>query len=80
MPYMYFNFQYLAFMLPAILLSFIAQIMVKSTYAKYSKVLNRRGLTGAMAAEQVLWGNHVPASALSISGGTLPTTLTPAAM
>lgn len=60
MPYMYFNFQYLAFMLPAILLSFIAQMMVKTTYAKYSKVLNRRGLTGAMAAEQVLWGNQVP--------------------
>ena len=34
MPFAYFNFQYLAFMLPAILLSFIAQMMVKTTYAK----------------------------------------------
>ena len=38
MGYMYFNFQYLAFMLPAILLSFVAQMMVKTAYAKYSKV------------------------------------------
>ena len=60
MGYLYFNYQYLLFMLPAIALSMIAQIMVKSAFSRYSKVLNRRGLTGAMAAEQVLWANQVP--------------------
>ena len=60
MGYLYFNFQYLLFMLPAVALSFIAQIMVKSTFNRYSRVMNRRGMTGAMAAEQVLWANHVP--------------------
>ncbi len=71
MGYMYFNFQYLAFMLPAIILSFVAQMMVKSAYAKYSKVYNRRGLTGAMAAEQVLMGNHVPGIRFEHIGGNL---------
>lgn len=71
MGYMYFNFQYLAFMLPAIILSFVAQMMVKSAYAKYSKVYNRRGLTGAMAAEQVLWGNHVPGIRFEHISGSL---------
>lgn len=60
MGYLYFNFQYLLFMLPAVALSFIAQVMVKSTFSRYSRVMNRRGMTGAMAAEQVLWANHVP--------------------
>ena len=60
MGYLYFNFQYLLFMLPAVALSFIDQIMVKSTFNRYSRVMTRRGMTGAMAAEQVLWANHVP--------------------
>lgn len=71
MGYMYFNFQYLAFMLPAIILSFAAQMMVKSAYAKYSKVYNRRGLTGAMAAEQVLMGNQVPGIRFEHISGSL---------
>lgn len=71
MGYMYFNFQYLAFMLPAIILSFVAQMMVKSAYAKYSKVYNRRGLTGAMAAEQVLMGNQVPGIRFEHISGSL---------
>ena len=71
MGYMYFNLQYLAFMLPAIILSFAAQMMVKSAYAKYSKVYNRRGLTGAMAAEQVLMGNQVPGIRFEHISGSL---------
>lgn len=71
MGYMYFNLQYLAFMLQAIILSFAAQMMVKSAYAKYSKVYNRRGLTGAMAAEQVLMGNQVPGIRFEHISGSL---------
>ena len=38
-----------------LILSVIAQAMVKSTYAKQSKVLASRGLTGAQAAARVLY-------------------------
>ena len=45
---------YLMFMLPAIILSLVASIKVKSTFAKYSKVPSHYGLTGAEAAERML--------------------------
>ncbi len=58
MPY-YYSYgygylSYLVFMLPAILLAVIAQIMVKSAYSKYSKISNSRGITGCDAAMRVL--------------------------
>ena len=40
--------------MPAILIALWAQIRVKSTFSRYSKVENRRHLTGAQAAELVL--------------------------
>lgn len=48
----YFN--YLIFMLPAILVSMLAQFKVKSTFSKYSTVLSKSNLTGAKAAQKVL--------------------------
>ena len=45
---------YLAFMLPAILLSLLASLRVKLTFAKYSKVPSAYGLTGAEAASRML--------------------------
>jgi Zn-dependent membrane protease YugP len=39
---------------PALIFMIYAQIKVKSTYSKYSKVYNQRGITGAQAAAQVL--------------------------
>ena len=51
---LYFNFNYLIFMLPALIITFIVQIKLKITYAKYSKVKNKRGLTGAQAAQETL--------------------------
>lgn len=41
-------------MLPAIIISLVAQIGVKSTFSKYSKVRNMRNMTGAEAASRVL--------------------------
>ncbi len=41
-------------LLPAILLALYAQTRVKSTYAKYAKVGNHRGMTGADAARMIL--------------------------
>lgn len=41
-------------LIPAIIFSIVAQIMVKSAFSEYSKVRNSRGLTGADAAREIL--------------------------
>lgn len=46
--------RYLIFAAPVLLFAIWAQIRVKSTYSKYSKIRNSRGLTGAAAAELIL--------------------------
>jgi len=43
-------------LIPAILLSIYAQWKVQSTFAKYSKIRNRRGVTGAQVADAILRG------------------------
>jgi hypothetical protein len=50
----YFDINYLIYILPAIILGLYAQGRVQSTYAKYSRVPSRRGLTGAQAARYLL--------------------------
>ena len=52
-------FSYLLWMLPAIILSAIAQFMVRSAYNKNSKIRNSRNLTGAEAARQVLMNHNI---------------------
>ncbi len=52
-------FSYLAFMLPGLILSIYAQYKVKSSFSRYSRVVNSRGLTGADAARAVLAQNGV---------------------
>ncbi|MBR3961025.1 MAG: zinc metallopeptidase [Clostridia bacterium] len=47
-----FDYYYLILVIPAVLISLIAQIKVKSAFSKYSKVSSR--LTGAEAAERLL--------------------------
>jgi len=41
-------------LIPAIIISFIAQTMVKSAYSKYSEVSTRNGYTGAQIARSML--------------------------
>lgn len=50
----WYDYYYIILVMPAILLSLIAQIAVKSTYRKMSRIKNVSGLTGAAAAEKVL--------------------------
>ena len=50
---------YIVLVVPCIILAFWAQAQVKSTFSRYERVLTRRGLTGAMAAEAVLRQNGV---------------------
>lgn len=62
MPYFGYygiDMYYIVLVIPCIILAFWAQSKVKSTFGKYSQVLNRRGMSGAQAAEAVLRANGV---------------------
>ncbi len=48
------DYYYWILVIPALLISLIAQVKVKSTYARYNRVPNRRGYTAAMLARQIL--------------------------
>jgi Zn-dependent membrane protease YugP len=50
----FYFYQYYWIMLPAILLSFIAQSMVTSSFNKYKTVRNERNITGEKAARMIL--------------------------
>lgn len=54
-----FDWTYLVFILPCIVISIICQANVSSAFTKYSKMPNSRNMTGAMAAEYVLRQNGV---------------------
>lgn len=56
---MYFDYTYIIFVLPAVLLSLWASGAVKSRFAKYDRVRSRKGLTGAQAAELLLRANGI---------------------
>ena len=51
---MYFDPMYFIFALPALLLGLYAQFKIKSSYNKYLKIANGRGITGATAARSLL--------------------------
>lgn len=50
----FYDYYYLILVVPAIIISVIAQANVKSTYKKMSSVQNRKRITGAQAAYSVL--------------------------
>ncbi len=52
----YFDYTYFIFIVPALIITMYAQFKVKSTFAKYSGVMTRRGMTGAQAAAEVARG------------------------
>ncbi len=55
MGFLYYDYYYLILVVPMMILSLVAQVMVKSTYTKQSKVLASRGITGEQAAARVLY-------------------------
>ena len=55
----YFDYTYVIFMLPCIILSLICQVRVKSAFSQYGKMPNSRRMTGAQAAEYVLRCNNL---------------------
>lgn len=67
----YFDWTYLYIVGPALLLSLWASARVKSTFAKYSRVLSSKRITGAQAAEIMLKANDINDVSIDAVGGTL---------
>lgn len=55
--YWFYDPTFYIFVVPALIVALIAQINVKSTYSKYSRLANSAGLTGAEAARRILDAN-----------------------
>ena len=62
---------YVVLVLPTFLLSAIAQIMVKSTFSKYSDIPCSRKITGQDSAALLLKSNNIPDVKIEAVGGSL---------
>ena len=62
---------YIVLVLPCVFFAFWAQNKVNSTFNRYSRVQNLRGLTGAQAAEAVLRYNGVSGVRIDYVSGKL---------
>ena len=76
MPYYSYGYEsantiYFILLIPVLLLSLYAQAQVNGNFSKYSKVTNRRGLTGAQAAEAVLRAHGVTGVGVARCSGRL---------
>jgi uncharacterized protein len=58
-------------LIPAMLFALYAQFLVKSTFAKYSKVRSSGGLSGAEVAKRLLRDGGIPEVAIEHVAGTL---------
>ena len=56
---MYYNWDYLIYILPGFLLALYAQSKIKTNFDNYSRVTNREGLTGRSVAEMILRGHGI---------------------
>jgi Zn-dependent membrane protease YugP len=68
---MIFDPLYIIMIAPALLLSIFAQMRVKASYSKYSKVPTYRGITGAQAAREILLSEGIHDVAIELSRGFL---------
>jgi len=68
--YWFYDSTYILVILAAVI-SLIASAKVKSTYAKYSKVLSARGITADQAAQQILYGAGIPQVPVTQVAGNL---------
>ena len=67
----FYDYWYLIFCVPPLILAIFAQFKVKSTYKKYSAVMSSSGLDGAGAARTVLQYNDVPSLPVQQIAGEL---------
>jgi Zn-dependent membrane protease YugP len=68
---MYFDYYYLVLVVPAVILSLWAQIMVKSTFARYSRIPCSRRITGQDAAAFLMKVNNIGDVRIEPAGGSL---------
>ena len=68
---MYFNVTYLYIVLPAVLLALMASARVKSTFKKYSRQLSASNISGAQAAQRVLYANGLTNTRIERIAGSL---------
>lgn len=71
MGFMGIDIYYIILVVPTLALSAIAQVMVKSTFAKYSKVRCSRQITGVDAAALLLKANNINNVQIEATGGSL---------
>ena len=71
MPYYYYFDPTYIVLIPAVIFAFYAQMKVNSAYSRYSRVRNRRGITGAQAARMILDANGLSDVRIEITKGRL---------
>ena len=74
MPYMGYygiDMYYIVLVLPCVLFAFWAQSQVNGTFNRYSRVMSRRGLTGAQAAASVLRAHGITDVGIARCSGKL---------
>lgn len=67
----YFDWTYIYIVGPALLLSLWASARVKSTFARYRRVVSSRGITGAQAAAALLNAHGINDVSIDAIGGSL---------
>ncbi|MCI8554079.1 MAG: zinc metallopeptidase [Clostridiales bacterium] len=68
MPFYFMDYWYLILVLPAVLLSLVAQVRVQSTFSKYSKLGTGSGMTGRQASEEIQRRNGIRVPLEQVSG------------
>jgi Zn-dependent membrane protease YugP len=68
---MFFDYYYLVLVVPTLILSMIAQIMVQSAFSKYSKIRCSRNITGQDAAALLMKVNSINDVAIEPVRGSL---------
>ena len=71
MRFIPFDWTYLVFIVPCVILSLFCQFKVQSNFSKYSQISNSRRMTGAQAAEYVLRHNGVTGVVIEHVSGSL---------
>ena len=65
------DYYYIVLVLPAVILSLLAQVLVKSTFSKYSRIRCSRQVTGRDAAALLMRKNNIRDVSIEQTGGSL---------
>lgn len=71
MGFFYFDYTYFVYIVPALIVTMIAQFRVKSTFEKYSRISTARNMTGAQAASSVAQFGGAPGVQVQRVSGSL---------